>query len=373
MTEEQNTPQPSQGSATDKKFSINSTNNNIALGLLVICFLAFGAGLLKTSNSFNKESLKDPSETSSKVMSKLLKKDHILQVDLSGPIFMDAPQQQGGFLDSETNAMSVRKALDEAAEDDHVKGILLRINSPGGTVGMSQELNKAVNRVRKAGKPVVASLGDITASGGYYTAVAADKIIANEGTLVGSIGVIISNLNMTELFTQKLGIQPLTVKSGKFKDMLSPYRKPTADEIALLQSIIDESYADFLGAVVEGRTKFVEGEEEKTKIAAEIKAIADGRVMHGHSAIKSHLVDEVGDYDYAYDVIDQMAKEKFNLKGKDRLPIEKYSKSMTVMDFLGLSLKVPDGVVPKLEMSNPLESHMPFSYHYPNQPLWVME
>lgn len=371
MTESQET-KPSETSKTDKNF-LNSPSNSIALGLLVICFLAFGAGLLKTSNALNKESLKQPTETSSKVMSKLLKKDHILQINLSGPIFMDAPQQQGGFLDSDTNAMAARKALDEAADDDHVKGVLIRINSPGGTVGMSQELNKAVNRVRKAGKPVVASLGDITASGGYYTAVAADKIIANEGTLVGSIGVIISNLNMTDLFTQKLGIQPLTVKSGKYKDMLSPYRKPRPDEIALLQSIIDESYQDFLGAVVEGRTKFIADADEKKKVAARIASVADGRVMHGHSAIENHLVDEVGDYDYAYDVIDQMAKEKFNLKGDDRLPIQKYSQSTSLLDALGLSLKVPDNIVPKLGVENPLESHMPFSYRYPNQPLWVME
>ena len=113
--------------------------------------------------------------------------------------------------------------------------------------------------------------------------------------------------------------------------------------------------------------------EEKKRVAAKIASVADGRVMHGTSAVENHLVDEVGDYDYAYTVIDQMAKEKFNLKGDDRLPIQKHSQSTTLMDMLGLSFKVPDQLIPDVAIENPLESHMPFSYRYPNQPLWIME
>lgn len=342
--------------------------SRIALALLVLSGLALIVGLF---NSFSGEDAAIGTKTpalESSVSDLLVKKDHILLVELSGPIFMSAGDQQSLF-ESDTNAVMARKALDHALEDDRVKGVLLRINSPGGTVGMSQELNAAVERVREK-KPVVASLGDVAASGGYYTACAADKVVVNPGTLTASIGVIIQTLNMQELFEDKLGIQAVTIKSGQFKDLLNPYEPPSKAELQLVQNLIDESYQHFLDAVIKGRTRYLEGEEKEKRIAS-IKAVADGRVVHGVQAVEVGLADEVGDIDRAYEIIDQMAKERFNLRGTERLPLITLEDTYTVLDFLGLSVKIPRLHLPMA--ADPMTEAIPFSMRYPNQPLWIME
>jgi protease-4 len=349
--------------------SSQMTPRKVALGLLIVSALALLVGLFNAARLAQEAAQsKAANEDSTSVASILNKRPHLAEINLSGMITMDESSESGLF-HSESNAVMSRKALDEAAKDDSVKGVLLHINTPGGTVGMSQELNAAVQRVSKK-KPVVVSMGDLTASGGYYTACAADKIIANPGTLTASIGVIISTINFSDLMKDKLGVEAVTIKSGKFKDILSPYRKPTPEDKALVQRLIDSSYQDFLNTVIQGRTRFMTDPQEKADRIAKIKAVADGRVVSGTEGVASGLVDELGDFEHAYNVLDQMAKEKFKLRGKERLPLETMEGRFSLMDFLGMNAKVFAPIKAPADMAAQM---VPLSLRYPNQPLWVME
>lgn len=367
-----------EATSTDKHPS--SPQRKIAMGILIVSVLALIVGLVNAASLQMSNKPLAETDSDSSVSSMLGKKDHLALIDLSGPIFMDAPQEQGGqIFESDTNAVSARKALDKAAEDNSVKGVLLRINSPGGTVAMSQELNAAVQRVSKK-KPIVASLGDMTASGGYYTACGADKIITNPGTLSGSIGVIISTMNFRGLMQDKLGVKAVTIKSGKFKDILSPYRDPTPEDLALMQKLINDSYQDFLNTVIQGRTKYVTDPNKKAAMIEHLKAVADGRVVHGREAVVVGLADEIGDMKYAYEVLDGMAKERAGLSGKKKLPLEKSAAAPTILEFLGLSggddSEVRSGLAGLMSRMSQHESakdFMPFSMRYPNQLLWIYE
>jgi protease-4 len=164
----------------------------------------------------------------------------------------------------------------------NVKAILVRIDSPGGSVAPSQEIYEAIHRAREE-KPVVASLGSVAASGGYYIASAAEKIFANPGTLTGSIGVAMHTRNVRDLMS-KIGVESSVIKSGKFKDVGSPYRSMTPGEERYLQEVSDEIYVQFLEAVSKSRKMKQETVEE----------IADGRIFTGKRAQELGLVDAMG-------------------------------------------------------------------------------
>lgn len=181
-----------------------------------------------------------------------------------------------------TDPFDVNMQLREYAEREDVSAVVVRIDSPGGAVGPSQEIYSEVLRLRKK-KPVVASMGAIAASGGYYIAAAADKIVANPGTLTGSIGVIVEFINAEELLT-KIGLKGYVVKSGKYKDVGSPFRSIDKDEEKLIQAVIDDVHGQFVEAVAKGRKKKTE----------EVALIADGRVLSGSQAKALGLVDEFG-------------------------------------------------------------------------------
>jgi protease IV len=164
-----------------------------------------------------------------------------------------------------------------------VKAVVLRVNSPGGVVAPTQELHDAVVRLRQAGKPVVASLGSVAASGGYYVAVACDQIYANPGTLTGSIGVIMQLANLEQLF-KKVGVDYVVVKAGQFKDIGNVARAMTPDERRVMQALLDDVHGQFIGAVVAGR-----------KLPREdVARFADGRVFSGVQAKDLHMVDALG-------------------------------------------------------------------------------
>ncbi len=181
----------------------------------------------------------------------------------------------------------VLKALRQV-EQRECPALLLRIDSPGGTVGDSQEIHSALLRLREKGCKVVASFGNISASGGVYIGVAAEKIVANPGTITGSIGVILRGNNLSRLL-ERIGIQFETVKSGLYKDILSPDRALTGAERELLQSLIDSSYGQFVAAVAEGRGL--------SEVA--VRGFADGRVFSGAQALELGLVDVLGDEEAA--------------------------------------------------------------------------
>ena len=192
--------------------------------------------------------------------------------------------------------VSVLKALKQI-EDREFPALILRIDSPGGTVGDSQEIYSAIKRLKEKGCKVVASFGNISASGGVYIGVASDKIVANPGTITGSIGVIIRGNNLSELLN-KIGIKFETVKSGIYKDILSP-DKPLSDEgRELLQGLIDESYKQFTEAVAEGRNLLVK----------DVKKFADGRIFTGTQAKELGLVDKIGDEFVARELASEMVR-----------------------------------------------------------------
>ncbi len=172
--------------------------------------------------------------------------------------------------------------LYEYKNNPNIKAIILRIDSPGGGVGPSQEIYSELMKL-KGSKLMVASMGSVAASGGYYIACAADTIFANPGTITGSIGVIIEFANMKDLL-EKIGLKSVVIKSGKYKDILSPTRELKTDEKALIQSVIDSIHGQFIAAVARGRNL------PKEKVSA----IADGRIFSGEQAQESALVDELG-------------------------------------------------------------------------------
>ncbi|GAB4235765.1 MAG: signal peptide peptidase SppA [Deltaproteobacteria bacterium] len=177
--------------------------------------------------------------------------------------------------------------LKKFGKDDSVKAIVLRIDSPGGGVGPSQEIHEEVKKVR-AKKPVVASMGALAASGGYYVACAAQRVYANPGTMTGSIGVIMPFMNVKDL-VEKIGVKGMTVKSGVFKDIGSPLRDMTPQERELLQGVVDNVHLQFVDAVASGRNLNRE----------DVLRIADGRIFTGEQAKALGLVDVLGNLEDA--------------------------------------------------------------------------
>lgn len=357
---------------------MTKTPSKIALSLILLSAIAVIVGifgLISAPKQATAEKTPEQQQEDAaliKALAEMTKGNRLMYVELAGPIMMQS-ESNGMFGAGISNAVKARKALEKALEDDHVKGVLLGINSPGGTVGMSQELNAAVTRVAEK-KPVVAYFGDMAASGGYYTGCAATKIVSNPGTITASIGVIISTLNFKDLMTEKLGVKSYTIKSGQFKDILNPYRDASPQELAMVQDMIDVSYKQFLKAVIDGRTKYIKDPEEKEALAAKIKAVADGRIMVGEQALAVGLVDELGDIDHAYDLLNQMAKERFKIRGKERIPLSPHKETNGLVDLIGLmasSPRIGEGMV-----GQPWKtalSAMPVSWRYANQPLWILE
>ncbi len=180
---------------------------------------------------------------------------------------------------------SSRKPIEqllEFREDSTIKAIVLRVDSPGGGVGPSQEIHREVIKTAEV-KPVVASMGAVAASGGYYVIAPAQRILANPGTITGSIGVIMEFANVRELL-QKIGVESEVIKSGKHKDIGSPIRALTKEDRKILQDLIEDVHLQFVTAVSEGRGMKVE----------EVKTFADGRIFTGRQALELGLVDELG-------------------------------------------------------------------------------
>lgn len=190
------------------------------------------------------------------------------------------------------------------AGDGSIKALIIRVESPGGGVVASQEIYNAVKKAREAGKKVVVSLGSVAASGGYYIAAAGDRIVANPGTMTGSIGVKMEFANLEKLL-EKIGVRGMTIKSGAYKDMGSPYREMSEGEKRLLQEVVDDVHDQFIEAVAKGR-----GLPE-----SDVRGIADGRIFTGRQALKLKLVDQLGDLEDSI----QAAAELAGIKGKPKV------------------------------------------------------
>jgi len=199
-----------------------------------------------------------------------------------------------------TDARESVQQLEELGTDDSIRAVVLRIETPGGGVASSQEIYGAVRELKKK-KKVVASIGSIGASGGYLIACAADRIVANPGSITGSISAVMHLLNAEGLLN-KIGLKPSVIKSGKYKDMGSPSREVTPEEKAILQAVIDDMNDHFIDTIAADRKM----PREK------VKAIADGRIFSGRQARQAGLVDELGDMNYAIGLAGTMA----GMKGK---------------------------------------------------------
>lgn len=227
----------------------------------------------------------------------------------------------------------LRAQLKRAREDTRVRAVVLKINSPGGEVLASDELNRAIREFQEeANKPVVAVMENVAASGGYYVAVASRWIVANEMTLTGSIGVILSAWNYRGLM-DKVGIRPYTYKSGRFKDMLSGSRDPSEippEERQMLQALIDEVFARFKQVVAEGRRAAAEANDpEGRRLVSNWEDYADGRVLSGNEAYKLGFVDELGNFDTA-------KARALKLAGVSRANFVRYQRRLTFADLFPL-------------------------------------
>ncbi len=187
------------------------------------------------------------------------------------------------------------QSLKQFRDSDRIKGVVIRIDSPGGGVVPTQEIYEEIGKLKKK-KPVFASLGGMATSGGYYIASACHRIVANPGTLTGSIGVIIQLANLEGLM-QKLGLEGYNVKSGPYKDIGSPLRPLSPEGKAILQSVVDSVHSQFVRAVATGRSM----EESK------VRELADGRIYSGEQAKDLGLVDNLGNMDDTIDMISKRA------------------------------------------------------------------
>ncbi|MDY0360139.1 MAG: signal peptide peptidase SppA [Desulforegulaceae bacterium] len=234
----------------------------------------------------------------SKISEKKTGKYNIGVIDINGIIF---------------ESESVIENLKNFRERKDIEAVVLRINSPGGGVAPSQEIYESVKRLKQK-KKVVASLGSVAASGGYYIASAADKIVTNPGTITGSIGVIMEYTNIEEVM-DKIGVSPVVIKSGKFKDTGSPTRPITDDEKKFLQDFVDKIHSQFVEDVASGRKM----DKEK------VMEYADGRIISGSDAVLYGLADMTGNFETALDYTALEAGIKKNDYNLVYPPKEKFS------------------------------------------------
>jgi protease-4 len=199
---------------------------------------------------------------------------------------------RGVILDSRPAVEQLKKFR----KDARIRAIVLRIESPGGSVAASQEINREVGKTVPV-KKVVVSMGNVAASGGYYVAAAADRIVANPGTLTGSIGVIMQFSNVQELL-QKIGVSLEVVKTGPFKDVGSPVRKMKPEERQLLEGVIQNVHRQFVAAIVKARRL----------PRADVEKMADGRIFTGEQAKELGLVDELGSFEDAVESVKRLAR-----------------------------------------------------------------
>lgn len=229
-------------------------------------------------------------------------KEKILIIDISGIISEERQRGLVGVSEDPDMVARIKEELKMATRDKHVKAIILRINSPGGTVTASDMIYHEIEQFKKnTAIKVVACIMDLGASGGYYVAASADRIIAHPTTVTGSIGVIMLNLSVEGLL-QKIGITDTSIKTGEYKDMGSPLKTMTEEERRIFQGIMDSLYERFLTAITENR---------KELPLEKLRSLADGRIYTAQQALENGLIDQIGYLDEAI----SLAKQESGLTG----------------------------------------------------------
>lgn len=240
-------------------------------------------------------------------------------IHLSGVIQSEAT---GGLLTAGYDHKLLLEQFDHAAEDSEVHGIILRVDTPGGGVVESDEIHDKVVEVQEDyGKPVYVSMAGTAASGGYYVAAPAEKIMANPQTLTGSLGVIMQSINVSEL-AEEWGVRSEVIKSGEFKDIMSSTRDMTDDERDILQALVDDAYEQFVDVIETGR-----GFDRE-----EVYELADGRIYTGSQALERGLIDDLGHLD---DTIDDLIEDI----GRGQLRVVEYEADLGFPSLLGMTLQ----------------------------------
>jgi len=334
--------------------------NILFLILLVLCTISLILGVItpKKYTDDNKTVQKSSNTDIKKILNAKFNRAAVISID--GVI---SSEKESNIFADENSSASALKMLRDIEKDDSVKGVLLKINSPGGTVAMSQAVYNEILRVRKK-KPVVTLMYDVAASGGYYIACASDRIIAHPGTLTGSIGVIMSSMDIHKLLSEKLSVSPVVIKSGKYKDIGSSTRSMSADERELLQNIVNDSYSQFKEAITNGRINRKDNYEvPKTVLTSELlNNYADGRVFTGRQALKLGFVDVLGDIYTAEDVLKKMIIQ--NNPGMKDVEFVNYSKNYNFMELFG----IPDN-----SSKSVIRDIVPTSWQYSKKPLYLWE
>ena len=223
-------------------------------------------------------------------------KEKILLLDVSGVI---NERDEGDIVRRPNMVSRIKEELNKAAEDDSVRGVVLRVNSPGGTVTASDIIYHEIGKFKeKTGKKVVAAIMDVGASGAYYISMAADRVIAHPTAVTGSIGVIMLHVDVHGLL-EKIGVSSDAIKSGPHKDMGSPLKPLSPEDRELFQGVIDDMYRRFLMVVQSGR---------RNVPPSKLRELADGRIYTADQALKAGLIDEIGYLDQAVDEVKKMAK-----------------------------------------------------------------
>ena len=235
------------------------------------------------------------------------------------------------------DSREIIEQIEEFADDDGVRAVVLRINSPGGGVAASQEIYRAVRKLQTK-KKVIVSMGSVAASGGYLIAAAADRIVANPGTVTGSISAVMHFADIQELM-KKVGVRSSVIKSGKFKDIGSPVRDMTAEEKQLIQEIVDDIYDQFVRTIAEDR-----------KIPMEkVQSLADGRIFSGRQALQLKLVDELGSLEDAVLLAGRLA----GIEGKPAVVYAERKKTNLWKYLLESTASVVSGEIRKSTVDSP--------------------
>lgn len=267
-----------------------------AAALVVLCSLLAGGCVVLVGNPLG--SLGDGREPLEEVEVGGSGRDKILLIELRGPISDEPERRAFGLVEGESMLARLDAELTAAGGDDRIRAVVLAIDSPGGGVTASDEMHGRLQRwKRERGVPLVASLGDVAASGGYYVACAADRVVAHPTTVTGSIGVILMSLDLEGLLA-KIGVRNQTFKAGEHKDLLSPLRAATPEERRIVQEVLDSLHARFVAVVRAARP----GIDPRR-----LPELTDGRILDARQALEAGLVDDVADLAGAVDVARRLA------------------------------------------------------------------
>lgn len=336
-----------------------NNKNWLFLFVLILCIISLLLGIFTPLKNNYDEKISAKNKTKKSINNILSANNNkVAVISLNGVISSTSDMN---FLSEENSSIRALSLLSEVENDNNVKGVILEINSPGGTVAMSQRLYNAVIKLRNK-KPIIAVMDDVSASGGYYVASACDRIFAYPGTMTGSIGVIMSTMDLHKLLSEKLSINENVIKSGAYKDIGSSTRAMTDEERFLLQDMVNDSFSQFKEAITQGRiNRKDEYQQPITELTSEIlDRYADGRVFTGRQALELGFIDSTDGMDGAKDMMQKILNKSGSISGE--VNFVDYSKN-------GIFFSI----FPSSNKQNSFSGIFPESIKYGKKPLYLWE